>query len=104
MNHRQVQQADKQPTGKACVLPNRAAVENRGLLWVIGAFVFCPCHLPLTLGILATLLGGTAIGSMFGPFPWIAGTIITAVWAWGTWRGLRLLRSANKYASKVVRR
>jgi mercuric ion transport protein len=29
----------------------------------VTAFVVCPCHLPLTLGLLLGVLGGTAIGS-----------------------------------------
>ena len=44
-------------------------LENRGMLWVIGAFVFCPCHLPITLGVLALFLGGTAAGALLGAHP-----------------------------------
>jgi mercuric ion transport protein len=29
----------------------------------VTAFVVCPCHLPLTLGLLLGVLGGTGIGS-----------------------------------------
>jgi mercuric ion transport protein len=29
----------------------------------VSAFVVCPCHLPLTLGLLLGVLGGTGIGS-----------------------------------------
>lgn len=29
----------------------------------VTAFVVCPCHLPLTLGLLLGVLGGTAVGS-----------------------------------------
>ena len=37
--------------------------EGRGMAWMIGAFIFCPCHLPITLSILALLFGGTgAVG------------------------------------------
>ena len=31
--------------------------------WPISAMVFCPCHLPLSMGILAGLSGGTILGS-----------------------------------------
>lgn len=30
----------------------------------IGAFSFCPCHLPLTLALAGTLLAGTAAGAL----------------------------------------
>src|SRR5215470_10450727 len=40
--------------------PLSPPTNNRGLIWVMGSFLFCPCHLPLTLGLAATLLAGTA--------------------------------------------
>jgi len=91
---------------KPCEIPSPAQatfakatagrLENRGMLWVIGAFVFCPCHLPITLGVLALLLGGTAAGALLGAHPYIAGTAVTALWAAGTWRGFQLVRSAQR--------
>jgi MerE protein len=66
--------------------------ENRGLAWVIGSFVLCPCHLPITLAGLALLLSGTAAGALLGGHPIVAGVIITALWLAGTWRGIRYLR------------
>jgi mercuric ion transport protein len=83
------------------ITPEQA--QRRGTVWVIGAFVLCPCHLPLTLTLLATLLGGTAFGLAIGQHPFIAGAIITAAWAIGTWRGVRLLRDANQFARGRVR-
>jgi hypothetical protein len=52
-------------------------VENRGLLWIVGAFLICPCHLPLTLWLAAMLLGGTALGAALREHPLLAGTVIT---------------------------
>ena len=73
---------------------DRAAqsTETRGLAWVIGAFVICPCHLPLTLALAATLLGGTAAGAALRGHPFIAGTIISVTWLAATWHGFRLMR------------
>src|ERR1700737_4022126 len=62
----------------------QSARETRGLAWVIGAFVICPCHLPLTLGLAAALLGGTAAGAPLRGHPIAAGTIITVTWAAAT--------------------
>ena len=39
-------------------------LERRGRRWIFGSFAFCPCHLPLTLGILVTVFGGTAAGAL----------------------------------------
>jgi mercuric ion transport protein len=65
------------------------------MIWVIGAFVFCPCHLPITLSVLALLLGGTAAGVALRAHPFIAGTIVTVLWIAGTWRGFNLIRSGR---------
>jgi hypothetical protein len=59
---------------------------------VIGAFVICPCHLPLTLALAAALLGGTAAGAALRAHPFVAGSIITVAWLGATWHGFRLMR------------
>ena len=86
---------------KACEVPNPAQLENRGMLWMIGAFVFCPCHLPLTLGAMALLLGGTTAGVLLRAHPYIAAAVVTALWAAGTLRGVALIRSARRFAGHV---
>jgi hypothetical protein len=73
-----------------------AARETRGLIWVVGAFLICPCHLPLTLGLAITLLGGTTAGVALRGHPYVAGTIITVVWSAATWHGFRLMRSVER--------
>ena len=80
----------------SCQTPQQ--LENRGMMWMIGAFVFCPCHLPITLGALALLLGGTAAGGLLRDHPYWAGMAVTALWAAGTWRGFSLVRSAQRFA------
>ena len=43
-----------------CALtPDQA--DRRGIAWVIGSFVLCPCHLPITLAVIAGVLSGTAL-------------------------------------------
>jgi hypothetical protein len=69
--------------------------ENRGLAWVIGAFAFCPCHLPITLWVVGALLSGTAAGALLRGHPFVAGAIITVLWVAGTWRGIRYLLVAR---------
>ena len=73
-------------------------MENRGMLWVAGSFVLCPCHLPITLAVLGLLLGGTAAGALLHAHPCWAGTAVTLLWTAGTWRGFSLIRSAQRFA------
>jgi hypothetical protein len=68
---------------------------ERGTWWVVGGFVFCPCHLPLTLWVLATLLAGTTLGALLREHVVIAAALISSVWILATWRGLWLLRAAR---------
>lgn len=78
-----------------------AQLEKRGRMWIFGSFVFCPCHLPVTLAILATVFGGTAVGALLRDNMLLAGLIITGVWVAGTWRGFRLVRQAQAGACPV---
>jgi len=66
------------------------------MAWVIGAFVFCPCHLPITLTVAAALLAGTAAGVAVRSHPVIAGALISAAWAAGTWHGFRLMATPQR--------
>jgi hypothetical protein len=63
---------------------------------VIGAFVICPCHLPITLAVAAALLGGTAAGVAVRGHPVIAGIVISAAWAVATWHGFRLMGTPQR--------
>jgi mercuric ion transport protein len=88
-------------TGRTeCPAPSTVRqTENRGLAWVLGAFLICPCHLPLTLAVFATLLSGTAIGALIAGHPYVAGAAITAAWMAATWRGITHLRSTRTVAA-----
>ena len=70
------------------------------MAWMIGAFVFCPCHLPITLSVLALMLGGTAAGALLRAHPYYAGAIVTLLWIAGTWRGFVLVRRASAFAAR----
>ena len=83
---------------KTCDVPAR--LERRGLLWMIGAFVFCPCHLPITLSVLALIFGGTAAGALLQAHPYAAAAVVTLLWIAGTWRGLVLVKCATSFAAR----
>ena len=71
-------------------------VEQRGRRWIFGSFLLCPCHLPLTLAIVASLAGGTVIGGLLRDHALLAGVIVTVGWVAGTANGFRLVRHAQR--------
>ena len=79
-----------------------AEAENRGLFWVLGAFVICPCHLPLTLWAIAALLSGTAAGALFRAHVFVAGAAISGIWLAATWRGVSYFRAAARVCDRQV--
>jgi len=93
---------DDRSTRRCLLPPTREQVENRGMAWLIGAFLFCPCHLPITLMLLGGLLGGTALGVAVRSHPILSGTIITLVWAAATWRGAHLLAAARRPRGRAM--
>jgi hypothetical protein len=62
---------------------------------MVGGLLICPCHLPLTLGLMATVLSGTAVGAFLTGHPYTAGGVVTLAWVAATWRGFRYVRSAR---------
>jgi mercuric ion transport protein len=75
--------------------------ERRGRRWIFGSFVFCPCHLPVTLAIVATVFGGTALGALLRDHALLAGVVLTAAWVVGTARGFMLVRMAQRGSCPV---
>ena len=71
-------------------------LERRGRWWLAVSFLFCPCHLPLTLGLLVSVTGGTAVGGLLREHGWIAAGVIAATWLAGTARGLLWIRRAER--------
>ena len=66
---------------EACpVTPTPTHDEKRGLAWVAGAFLICPCHLPLTMAFATTVLAGTAAGVLLRAHPRAAGVLTAAAW------------------------
>ena len=83
----------REAMGAECPVTVPAAhAQNRGLAWVTGAFLICPCHLPLTMTLAATVLAGTTVGVLLHTHSLAAGALITLVWLGGTCHGIRLLR------------
>jgi hypothetical protein len=71
-------------------------LEKRGRAWLLWSFLLCPCHLPWTLAILATVFAGSSVGVVLREHAWIAGTLVTAAWVLGTGYGFRLVRRAER--------
>lgn len=73
-----------------------AGLERRGRRWLLWSFLLCPCHLPLTLGILTGVLAGTSLGAVVRDNRWAAGAVISATWVIGTAYGFVLIRRAQR--------
>ena len=71
-------------------------LERRGRAWLVWSFLLCPCHLPLTLAVLGTVLAGTSAGAVLRDHTVVAGTVITAAWVLGTGYGLVLIRRSQR--------
>lgn len=69
--------------------------DRRGVLWIAGAFVLCPCHLPITLWVIGAVLSGTALGAVFTGHLFVAGAVISLSWLAGTLHGFNLMRRAR---------
>lgn len=73
-----------------------SALERRGRRWLVVSFLLCPCHLPVTLSILGTVLAGTAVGALVRQHTLVAGLIVASVWVAGTARGFVLIRRGQR--------
>lgn len=71
-------------------------LERRGRAWLLWGFLLCPCHLPLTLGVLAAVAGGTTLGGALRDNAVAAGIVITVTWLAATGYGLSLIRRADR--------
>lgn len=60
------------------------------------SYLFCPCHIPLTLGLLGALFGGSAFGAALVGDAVRVGVVLTAVYAVVLWRGFREIRRAKR--------
>ncbi len=69
--------------------------DRRGVLWIAGAFVLCPCHLPITLWVIGAVLSGTALGALVTGHVFIAGIVSSGVWLAATLHGFNLMRRAR---------
>ena len=72
------------------------ALERRGRAWLLWSFLLCPCHLPLSLAALATVLAGTSFGVVLRDHTWVAATVLSLAWIAGTGYGFRLIRQADR--------
>jgi Fe2+ transport system protein B len=79
---------------RACTITPEQA-HRRGVIWIIGSFVVCPCHLPVTLWVASALLSGSAAGSLLLGHPYVAGAILGILWLAGTVYGFHLMRRAR---------
>ncbi len=73
-----------------------SARERRGRRWLIWSFLFCPCHLPLSMAVLAAVFGGSAFGALISRNAIGVGLIFGLLYAVGVAIGFSHLRAATK--------
>ena len=86
----------EEPVVTAALVVHDAERERRGRRWVVWSFILCPCHLPVTLGVLGTVFGGTAFGPLIARNGWTVAIVLTAIYAVALGIGLRHVHLANK--------
>lgn len=89
------------PTEPASCPPCDAArrdshAETKGIAWLIGGFLICPCHLPVTLALISILLAGTTAAAFVQTHAIAVGTILTVLWIAATWRGVHYFRKVGR--------
>lgn len=87
---------DKAVSAPVMTTAESAALEKKGRRWLIWSFIFCPCHLPLTMGVLAVVLGGTAFGTFISSNTLGVGLVVGSIYLVGVVIGLRHIRAATK--------
>lgn len=70
--------------------------EKRGRKWLVISYVFCPCHIPITLALIGAAFGGTTLGAALTGNALRVGVGLTLVYALVLWRGFRQIRRAKK--------
>ncbi len=69
--------------------------ERRGRRWLIWSFIFCPCHLPISMGVFAAIFGGTAFGALISRNTLGVGLALGTIYAIGVGIGFRHIRAAT---------
>jgi hypothetical protein len=72
-----------------------SALERKGRRWLLWSFIFCPCHLPITMGLLAAVFGSSALGALIASNRLWVGVISGVLYAIGVGIGFRHLRRAT---------
>ena len=70
--------------------------EKRGRKWLFVSYFLCPCHIPITLGLLGVAFGGTAVGAALTGNALRVGIALTMLYALVLWRGFRQIRRAKR--------
>jgi hypothetical protein len=69
--------------------------ERQGRRWLIWSFIFCPCHLPISMAVFAAIFGGTAFGTLISRNTLGVGLALGAIYAAGVGIGFRHIRAAT---------
>ncbi len=85
-----------QATSLAEAAPASIDRERLGRKWLVVSFIFCPCHLPVSMAVLGVVFGGSAFGALVGRNTLAVGLVFGAIYAALLVIGFRHLRAATK--------
>lgn len=84
------------PSSTDMTVPATNDREKLGRRWLLVSFVFCPCHLPIIMGVLGALFGGSAFGALVGRNTIAVGIVFGTIYAALLVIGFRHLRAATE--------
>lgn len=84
------------PPSAGVPAPAAPTSEKQGRKWLAVSFIFCPCHLPIIMGTLGVLFGGSAFGAFVGRNTIGVGIVFAVIYAALLAVGFRHLRAATK--------
>ncbi len=84
------------PPSTTATVPATPDREKQGRKWLVISFIFCPCHLPVSMAVLGVLFGGSAFGALVGRNTIAVGIVFAVIYAALLAVGFRHLRAATK--------
>ncbi|GIU84550.1 MAG: hypothetical protein KatS3mg008_1325 [Acidimicrobiales bacterium] len=93
--------AAEEPAVGEAVLPVELSeeaedLEKRGRRWIVISLILCPCHLPVTMAVLAAVFGGTWIGAALQGRALQVGAVLGVLYALALWRAFRAIKRAKR--------
>lgn len=88
--------SSEQPPQSVDALWEAEVLEKRGRRWIVISLILCPCHLPVTMAVLAAVFGGTWLGAAFQGRALQVGVVLAVLYALALRRAFGAIRRAKR--------